>query len=183
MIQKNVCYIAVSWVSMQVSTSSQQSFQSFWPASESVSSLARGGVDADETIESVVVALNIREAPRKQTTWSCLGDALIIVGDAPLAGAKKRIHFAVSSGRNCREWIAWHLDTSLDERFESSQDAETHWYLPRDRLLRKYSVYELRMVDENKIFLIYSLKILFPTAITNSALGWTNWNESYKWYS
>ena len=64
-IKKNVPYVAVSCVSMQVLISSTPSFQSFWPAS--VSSLARGGVDTDETIDSVVVAPSIKEPPRKQT--------------------------------------------------------------------------------------------------------------------
>ena len=81
---ENEHYVAVSWVSMQVLINSVPSFQSFWPAS--VNSLARGGVDTDETIDSVVVAPNIREPPRKQTKWSCLGDIchdLLFVGEAP----------------------------------------------------------------------------------------------------
>jgi hypothetical protein len=62
---ENVPYVAVSWVSMQVLISSVPSFQSRWP--DLVSSLARGGVDTRETIDSVVVAPSIREPPRKQT--------------------------------------------------------------------------------------------------------------------
>ena len=58
-------YVAVSWVSMQVLISSVPSFQSFWP--DSVSSLAKGGVDTDETRLFVVIAPSIREPPRKQT--------------------------------------------------------------------------------------------------------------------
>jgi hypothetical protein len=62
---ENVPYVAVSWVSMQVLISSVPRFQSFWP--DSVNSLARGGVDTSETIDSIVVAPSIREPPRKQT--------------------------------------------------------------------------------------------------------------------
>ena len=50
---------------MQVLISSVPSFQSFWP--DSVSSLARGGLDTGETMDPVVVAPSIREPPRKQT--------------------------------------------------------------------------------------------------------------------
>ena len=100
---ENAPYVAVPWVSMQVLISSTPSFQSFWPAS--VNSLARGGVDTDETIGSVVIAPSIREPPRKQTRWSCLSDSfhtLLIVGEATIAAAKRNAYILPS----CRVGIS-----------------------------------------------------------------------------
>jgi hypothetical protein len=65
MIERIEPYVAVSCVSMQVLISSVPTLQSLWPAS--VSSLAKGGVDTEETIDSIVVAPSIKEPPRKQT--------------------------------------------------------------------------------------------------------------------
>lgn len=154
---------------MQVLMSSKPSFQSFWP--DSVSSLARGGTDTGEAIDSVVVAPSIKEPPRKQTRWSCLGntchDLLISIREGNLASQSQKvsIHLTSSSVGNklhsiCNPWfeafpnetivnclhgILVHLSGGRFFLKDFSSEARNcgSSLLPRDRLVQNYSVYEL----------------------------------------